>query len=102
MKNYSIKELVNKIQNKEISCEEVVSYYIKNIKEKEESINAFISLQEEKALKKAKELDEKIAKGENVGKLSGIPIAIKDNLCTNGVATTCASKMLEDFMMQQL
>ena len=42
MKNYSIKELVNKIQNKEISCEEVVSYYIKNIKEKEESINAFI------------------------------------------------------------
>ena len=98
MKNYSIKELVNKIQNKEISWEEVVSYYIKNIKEKEESINAFISLQEEKALKKAKELDEKIAKGENVGKLSGIPIAIKDNLCTNGVATTCASKMLEDFI----
>lgn len=98
MKNYSIKELVNKIQNKEISCEEVVSYYIKNIKEKEEIINAFISLQEEKALKKAKELDEKIAKGEKVGKLSGIPIAIKDNLCTNGVATTCASKMLEHFV----
>ena len=97
MKNYSIKELVNKIQNKEISCEEVVSYYIKNIKEKEEIINAFISLQEEKALKKAKGLDEKIDKGEKVGKLSGIPIAIKDNLCTNGVATTCASKMLEDF-----
>lgn len=98
MKSYSIKELVNKIQNKEISCEEVVSYYIENIKEKEESINAFISLQEEKALKKAKELDEKIAKGEKVGKLSGIPIAIKDNLCTNGVATTCASKMLENFV----
>lgn len=98
MKNYTIKELVNKIQNKEISCEEVVSYYIKNIKEKEESINAFISLQEEKALKKAKELDVKIAKGEKVGKLSGIPIAIKDNLCTNGVVTTCASKMLEDFV----
>lgn len=98
MKNYTIKELVNKIQNKEISCEEVVSYYIKNIKEKEESINAFISLQEEKALKKAKELDVKIAKGEKVGKLSGIPIAVKDNLCTNGVVTTCASKMLEDFV----
>lgn len=98
MKNYTIKELVNKIQNKEISCEEVVGYYIKNIKEKEESINAFISLQEAKALKKAKELDVKIAKGEKVGKLSGIPIAIKDNLCTNGVVTTCASKMLEDFV----
>ena len=98
MKCYNIKELVNKIQNKEISCEEVVSYYIKNIKEKEEIINAFILLQEEKALKKAKELDEKIAKGERMGKLAGIPIAIKDNICTNGATTTCASKMLEDFV----
>ncbi|MEW9079432.1 Asp-tRNA(Asn)/Glu-tRNA(Gln) amidotransferase subunit GatA [Terrisporobacter glycolicus] len=98
MKSYSIKELVSKIQNKEISCEEVVSYYIKNIKEKEDDINAFISLQKEEALNKAKELDEKIKKGESVGKLVGIPIAVKDNLCTNGVTTTCASKMLEDFV----
>lgn len=98
MKEYRIKELVDKIQNKEVSCEEILTYYIKNIKEKEEYINAFISLQEEKALKKAKEIDEKIAKGEKVGKLAGIPIAIKDNLCTNGIATTCASKMLEDFI----
>ncbi|WP_018592508.1 Asp-tRNA(Asn)/Glu-tRNA(Gln) amidotransferase subunit GatA [Terrisporobacter glycolicus] len=98
MKSYSIKELVSKIQNKEISCEEVVSYYIENIKEKEDDINAFISLQKEEALNKAKELDEKIKKGESVGKLAGIPIAIKDNLCTNGVTTTCASKMLEDFV----
>lgn len=98
MKEYRIKELVDKIQNKEASCEEILTYYIKNIKEKEEYINAFISLQEEKALKKAKEIDEKIAKGEKVGKLAGIPIAIKDNLCTSGIATTCASKMLEDFI----
>ncbi len=73
MKNYSIKELVNKIQNKEISCEEVLSYYVKNIKDKEENINAFILLQEEKAFQKSKELDEKIAKGEKVGKLKSIP-----------------------------
>ena len=98
MKRYSIKELVNKIQSKEISCEEIVSYYIKNIKEKEDDINAFLLLQEEKALKKAKELDEKIKKDEKVGKLAGIPIAIKDNLCTKGITTTCASKMLEDFL----
>lgn len=98
MKEYRIKELVDKIQNEEVSCEEILTYYIKNIKEKEEYINAFISLQEEKALKKAKEIDEKIAKGEKVGKLAGIPIAIKDNLCTSGIATTCASKMLEDFI----
>ncbi|MCC3867011.1 Asp-tRNA(Asn)/Glu-tRNA(Gln) amidotransferase subunit GatA [Terrisporobacter mayombei] len=98
MKEYRIKELVNKIQNKEISCEEILTYYIKNIKGKEEDINAFISIQEDKALKKAKELDEKIDKGEKVGKLAGVPIAIKDNLCINGITTTCASKMLEDFV----
>lgn len=97
MKNFNIKELVNKIQNREVSCEEVVDYYIKNIKEKEGIINAFISLQED-ALEKAKEIDFKIAKGEKVGRLSGIPIAIKDNICINKVLTTCASKMLENFI----
>lgn len=98
MGKYSIKELVNKIQNREISCEKVISYYIKNIKEKEDKINAFISLQEEKAFEKAKELDKRILNGEKMGKLVGIPIAIKDNICTDGVLTTCASKMLEDFV----
>ena len=98
MKNKSIKELVDKIQSKEVSCEEVVSYYMKKIKEKEKHINAFISVQEESALKKARELDEKISKGESVGKLAGIPIAIKDNICTNGIITTCGSNMLKDFV----
>ena len=98
MKKYSIKELVKKIQDKEISCVEVVDYYIKEIEKKEDKIDAFLLLQTEDALKKAKELDKKIAKGEKVGRLVGIPIAIKDNMCTRGVKTTCASKMLEDFV----
>lgn len=98
MKKYSIKELVKKIQDKEISCVEVVDYYIKEIEKKEDKIDAFLLLQTEDALKKAKELDEKIAKGEKVGRLAGIPIAIKDNMCTRGVKTTCASKMFEDFV----
>ena len=98
MKKYSIKDLVNKIQNKEISCEEVIDFYIKEIEKKEDKIDAFLSLYKENAIKKAKYLDEKIVKGEKVGLLAGIPIAIKDNMCTRGVKTTCASKMLEDFI----
>lgn len=98
MKRDSIKELVNKIQNQEVSCVDVVTSYIKSINEKEDIINAFLLLQTDKALEKAKELDERIKKGEKVGRLAGIPIAIKDNMCTRGVATTCASKMLEDFV----
>lgn len=98
MKKYSIKDLVNKIQNKEISCEEVIYFYIKEIEKKEDKIDAFLSLDKENAIKKAKYLDEKIVKGEKVGLLAGIPIAIKDNMCTRGVKTTCASKMLEDFI----
>ena len=98
MKKYSIKDLVNKIQNKKISCEEVIDFYIKEIEKKEDKIDAFLSLDKENAIKKAKYLDEKIVKGEKVGLLAGIPIAIKDNMCTRGVKTTCASKMLEDFI----
>ena len=98
MKRDSIKELVKKIQNQEVSCVDVVTSYIKSINEKEDIINAFLLLQTDKALEKAKELDERIKKGEKVGRLAGIPIAIKDNMCTRGVATTCASKMLEDFV----
>lgn len=98
MKNYSIKELVEKIKSKEITSREVVEYYLKEIESKEDEINAFLYLQGEVALKKAIEIDEKIQRGETVGKLAGIPIAIKDNICTNGIKTTCASKMLEDFV----
>ena len=98
MYKYSIKELVKKIQAKEVRSQDLVEFYIKQIEDKEDEIGAFISLQKEEALAKAKEIDEKIAKGEKVGLLAGIPIAVKDNLCTNGVKTTCASKMLEDFV----
>ena len=98
MQKYSIKELVKKIQDKEVSCVDVMNYYTKQIKEKEDKIDEFLSLDIDGALKKAKELDEKIARGEKVGSLAGIPIAIKDNMCTKGVTTTCASKMLEDFV----
>lgn len=98
MKNYSIKKLVEKIQEGEVSCLCVVESYIKQIEEKEDVINAFLLLQTDEALEKAKKIDERIKRGEKVGSLAGIPIGIKDNMCTKGVVTTCASKMLEGFV----
>ncbi len=94
----TLKEMVEKIKSKEMTSEEIVKSYIENILEKEPKVNAFLSLSCDEALEKAKEIDAKIAKGEKLGKLAGIPIAIKDNICTEGVNTTCASKMLEDFI----
>ena len=94
----TLKEMVSKIKNRELSSEEVVSSYLTNILEKEPEVNAFLTIMADEALAKAKEIDRKIADGEKLGALAGIPIAVKDNICTEGVSTTCASKMLEDFI----
>lgn len=94
----TLKEMAAKIKSGELKSEEVVSSYLKNVLEKEPQVNAFLTIMADEALEKAKEIDKKIAAGEKLGALAGIPIAIKDNICTEGVNTTCASKMLEDFI----
>ncbi len=96
--NLTLKEMVSKIKSRELSSEEVVSSYLKNISEKEQGVNAFLTVMGDDALAKAKEIDKRIAAGEKLGALAGIPIAVKDNICTEGVKTTCASKMLQDFV----
>ena len=90
----SIKE---KIINREISAQEVVEDLFEWIALKEPSVKAYISLDKEGALLKAKQIDEKLSNSGKVGLLAGIPVAIKDNICTSGMKTTCASKILEDF-----
>lgn len=94
----NIEEMVSKIKTGELTSEALVQSYIDEISKTEKTVNAFLTLTCDEALAKAKEIDEKVKAGVTLGKLAGIPIAIKDNICTEGISTTCASKMLEDFI----
>lgn len=80
------------------TCEEVVRELYKKIKDVDKDINAYLTLCEDKALQDARKIDEKVKNNRPLGRLAGIPIAIKDNICTDEVKTTCGSKMLEDFI----
>ncbi len=91
-------ELIGLLKKREISSRELTVSVLKRMDEKETSINAYISKTGEIALKQADEADRRFASGEDVSPLNGIPIAIKDNLCTKGIRTTCASGMLENFI----
>ena len=94
----TVHELKEKLEKKEITAEEITQSYVDRMAEKEKDVKAFVTTTEEQALQNAKEMDEKRAKGEKVSPLAGIPIGIKDNICTKGVRTTCSSKMLENFV----
>ena len=86
------------IANKEISCMEITAAYLQNIEKKDEKIKAYITVTKEEAEKRAKSLDERLSLNSNIPLLYGIPGALKDNICTKGILTTCASKMLYDFI----
>ena len=94
----TVHELMEKLEKKELTSEEITKAYVDRINEKEKDVDAFVTLTTDDALKQAKEIDEKRKNGEDVSKLAGIPIGIKDNMCTKGVKTTCSSKMLENFI----
>jgi len=91
-------EAIDLIKKKEVKCQEVVESVLERIKQVEDKVKSYITITEEQALENAKKIDEKIAKGEQVGSLYGLPIALKDNLCTDGIKTTCASKILYNFV----
>ena len=94
----TVHELIQKVKNKEITFEEIAKAYIKRINEKEKDVQAFITINnEEEVIEKAKKADEEMSSN-STKMLKGVPIGIKDNICTKGERTTCASKMLENFI----
>jgi aspartyl-tRNA(Asn)/glutamyl-tRNA(Gln) amidotransferase subunit A len=95
---YTAYELSEMLKNKECSAVEIANSVFSRIDAVEDKVGAYVELTKEKALAKAAEVDRKAAAGEKLSPVSGIPVGIKDNICTKGVKTTCASRILENFV----
>ncbi len=94
----SAHELSAKLAAREASATEITKAFIERIESVEADVGAFVTVTADEALAQAAKVDAKIAKGEKVSTLAGIPGGIKDNICINGVRTTCSSRMLENFL----
>ena len=94
----TVHELQEKLKNKELTIKEITEAYINRINEKEKDVQAFVTELTDEAKKSAEEIQSKVENGEITGEFAGIPIGIKDNICTKGIKTTCSSRMLENFV----
>lgn len=90
--------LSNMLAKGEISAEEVARISLERIDNLDQGLGAFISVEKERALQRAKEIDKGREKGGGLSPLAGIPMALKDNICTEGIKTTCGSEMMKDFV----
>ena len=95
---YTAVELGKKIQAGEVSVLEATQAVLDAIKAKEAAVNSFVTVDEEGALKRAAEVQKLIDEGKLTGPLAGVPVAIKDNMCTEGLLTTCSSKILYNYI----
>ena len=91
-------QLAEEIKNQHVTAVEAVEAVFDQIERKEDEYHCYVTLNKEAALKRAKEIDRDIQAGKSCGRLAGVPAAIKDNLCTKDLRTTCSSKMLENFI----
>ena len=92
-----IAKLHSRLVNKEISCKELTQQYIDAANRDNGELNAYVTMTPEAALETAERVDKKIAAGEEISLLEGIPMTLKDNISTDGIRTTCCSKILEDY-----
>ena len=91
-------ELGKKIKAKEISVTEATQAYLDQIEKVEADVHSYATIDKEGALKRAGEVQKLIDDGTLLGPLAGVPVAIKDNMCTKGMRTTCSSKILGNFV----
>lgn len=90
-------ELGKKIKSGEVTAVEATKAALEQIKKLDGTYNCYVTVDEEAALKEAEEVQKKIEAGELTGPLAGVPVAVKDNMCTEGMLTTCSSKILYNF-----
>lgn len=93
-----IKYINNLLETRQISCTELTEKYLKSIEKENRTLNAYVNITEETALKTAKDVDKKIARGEKLMPLEGIPMSLKDNISTKNIETTCCSNILKDYV----
>lgn len=96
-KTGTIKKLHDRLSKKEISCTELTQQYLDAVEKDNTALNAYVKVTAETALKTAAAVDEKIARGEEIALLEGIPMTLKDNISTDGIETTCCSKILRGY-----
>ena len=89
--------IAQKVRDGEWSATEVLERYLTQIHRYEDDVHAFNTVLTERARVEARKTDERVASGEDVGALAGVPVAIKDNLCTKGIPTTASSRILKDW-----
>jgi len=91
--------LKKRMESGQISCLDIAESVFSRIEDIDGTVNAYIRVEKENAFKEAKKVDKRLSSGEKIEDFTGIPVGIKDNICTEGITTTCASKILEKYVL---